>query len=382
MNVEQLFEQHFGKKPEIVTRAPGRVNLIGEHTDYNEGFVLPVAIDKEIRLAAATNKSDSCRIYSESLEQEASFKFGEDAQKVEAWLRPIAGIAWAISEHTGHNLPGVDIVITSNLPIGAGLSSSAAIEMAPGVMWNTLGGLEIPPTQLALLGQKCENEFMGLRSGIMDQMTSMLGQEDAALFIDTRDLSTQIIPIPPDLTILVLDTGKSRKLASSKYNERRSECEQAIKEIQQLFPNITSLRDVTSEMLDQVYGIMTDISKRRARHVVHENERVKRMLTSLCIDNRQAVHALMAASHESLRFDYEVSSDELDLMVDSADFTPGCVGVRMTGAGFGGACVALVETARVNDFAQICERTYSQRTDYSPKITVCKAVKGASVVNY
>jgi galactokinase len=368
------FAQRFGSRPDLEGVAPGRVNLIGEHTDYNDGFVFPAAIDREVWICARVTKGRSqvC-----SLERGDAAEFDASTTSpgdVGEWGAYPAGIAWALREKTSRSLPNIQAVVHGEVPIGSGISSSAAIELAFAVVWNQLADLSLENKELAKVGQRCENKYVGVNSGIMDQMASAMGKEGHALFLDTRSLNIEYAPIPEDLTIVLCDTGKPRALTDSAYNERRTQCERAAEALR-----VKSLRDATLPALDSAKSNMDELIYRRAKHVLTENARCLAFVTALDQGDKQKIGELMRGSHESLRDDYEVSSPELDAMAEAAWAADGCVGARMTGAGFGGACVALVEAAKVADFVTETAMTYKRRTDRGGNFIACRAASGARI---
>lgn len=366
------FRKRFGGDPQVMSVAPGRINLIGEHTDYNDGFVFPAAIDKKVYVAASLTKVES---ELESLETGKAQPF--DAGKVKTgevkeWGAYAAGMAWAMRESGHGHMPNIQAIVTGDVPIGSGLSSSAAIELAFGMLWALLTEAKISPRNMALLGQKCENQYVGVNSGIMDQMASAMGEEGHAMFLDTRSLEIRYAKLPDHLVVVVCDTGKPRALTSSAYNERRSQCEKASQAL-----GVKALRDANMAALDKHQRSVTDVVYRRARHVITENDRCVAFRDALDKADLRKIGELMRASHESLRDDYEVSSKELDAMAEAAWKAPGCVGARMTGAGFGGACVAIVEADRFAEFKDYVAQHYREKAAMEGQITACKLVDGA-----
>ncbi|HVL38757.1 MAG TPA: galactokinase [Fimbriimonadaceae bacterium] len=373
--LEAIFKQQFGGEPEVRTIAPGRINLIGEHTDYNEGYVFPAAIDKQLRVVARTTQGPS-RLYSEELGEGEPFRVEELWQgSVEGWAAYVAGVAWALRQHGFEDLPNIEAALDSDIPIGSGVSSSAALELAFAVLWNEIARLALDSRELAKIGQYCENRFVGVNSGIMDQMASAMGRAGHALFLDTKTLEIHYARLPAGVTIVLCDTSKPRALTDSAYNERRSQCEEAARKLE-----VTSLRHASPETVESARSMLGDLVYRRAKHVVTENERCVRFRDALERGDLSVLGPLMRQSHESLRLDYEVSSPELDAMAEAASAAPGCLGARMTGAGFGGACVALVEQARLQDFMSATTREYSSRTRLEPSLLACEAVDGARVL--
>lgn len=368
------FQTVFGHPPTILATAPGRVNLIGEHTDYNDGFVFPAAIDRGLVIAASVASGPS-RVISEELGDGEAFDTAQSLAPASAnWSKYPAGMAWVLQQ-AGHRVPNLNVLLSSNIPIGSGVSSSAAIEMAFGTVWNAIGNLGISNFDLALLGQRCENEFLALKSGIMDQMASAMGRPGQAMFLDTRTLEIAYAPIPERLALVLLDTRTPRALTESAYNERRSQCEAAAAAL-----GVRALRDAT---LPQLVDRETDLDPlvfRRARHVITENARAIAFRLALDAGKSDELGQLMKASHESLRDDYEVSCRELDVMAESAWSAPGCVGARMMGAGFGGACIALVEVSEVEAFKAAVLTRYVAATGRSGEAMVCDAAAGAHVI--
>lgn len=371
--IVDAFQASFGQPPEVVAMAPGRINLIGEHTDYNDGFVFPAAIDRGLHVAASRTEGAT---ELDSIQVGPADPF--DARRVAPgaqndWGVYAAGMAWVLRDRG--DIPNVRALVHSEVPIGAGISSSAAIELAFGLVFANLAGIALENKELALLGQRAENEFVGMKCGIMDQMASAMGREGCALFLDTRSLDILYAPIPPDLAIVLCDTMTPRALTDSAYNERRSQCEAAAKAL-----DAPALRDADILRLEERRADMPEVVYRRARHVITENARCELFLEALRFHDRERLGDLMRASHESLRDDYEVSSPELDQMADACAAAPGYVGARMTGAGFGGACVALVEADRVDEFRDRANRAYQEASNRTGELTVCRAVQGAHLI--
>ncbi len=372
--IRQRFVEKFGHEPEVVAVAPGRINLIGEHTDYNDGFVFPVAIDRQAWIAASAAPGSS-EVWSSEVGDAAPFDLGRVGPgDVKDWGKYPAGMGWAIRA-SGQYAGNVQAVVSSNIPMGSGVSSSAAIEMAFGQVWNALGELHISNPDLAGLGKVCENRFVGVNSGIMDQMASAMGREGQAMFLDTRSLKIDYAPVPAGLSVVLCDTKKPRALTSSAYNERRSQCEEAAKML-----GVAALRDATLADLEARKDALTDVVYRRARHVITENDRCVQFRDSLAAGDLVAIGELMKASHVSLRDDYEVSCPELDRMAEAAWVAPGCIGARMTGAGFGGACVALVKDDEVEAFVKATLSAYDAATGLGGEAMACSIVAGARVL--
>jgi len=374
-DVRKRFEARHGEPPRCIVRAPGRVNMIGEHTDYNDGFVLPVAIDRAIWLAVRPREDRIVAIDSVDFDQSAQFSLDELAKEEAGWIEYLKGVAWSLQE-AGHALCGFDGVLVGDVPLGAGLSSSAALEMATARAMAELAELPWDPAAMALLGQRAENKWVGVNCGIMDQLISAAGQTGHALLIDCRSLQTQAVPLPEDLSVVILDTATRRGLVDSAYNERRSQCEAAAE-----FFRVDALRDVSLETFQRLAFGMDKTTHRRARHVITENDRTLQAAEAMRRGEVDALGTLMKKSHESLRDDYEVSCDALDAMVECALAHPACRGARMTGAGFGGCAVAIVDAAAAGDFTESVSQAYSDQTGNTPAIYVCQATAGADVVS-
>jgi len=372
----ERFTATFDRPPAVLARAPGRVNLIGEHTDYNDGFVLPMAIEREIRMAVAPRTDSTVLLVAADLNRRTNFDLTNiQPSQDEPWSNYVRGVAAGLM-NAGYALQGMEALMLGDVPIGAGLSSSAALEMAAVQAFSAIGRFSVPPDQAARIGQWAEHTFVGTKCGIMDQLASALGQPDHALLIDCRDLSYQPVPIPTDAAILIADTGVRRELVSSAYNERRAQCEVAARTL-----GVPALRDATLTMLEAASGRMDSVVANRARHVISENARVLEMADALRAGNLAAAGRLMSKSHASLRDLYEVSSSELDIMVELLRAQPGCYGARMTGAGFGGCAVALFDLAAVAGAIEPVTAAYKTRTGLTPALYSTQAAAGASAAD-
>ena len=361
------FKERYGYEAEIFS-APGRVNLIGEHTDYNEGFVLPTPLSLRVYSAAGNRNDDTFNLYSIDFEEHTSFNLRDINHDPElSWSNYIKGVIKALRED-GHLLSGADIAVSGNVPIGSGLSSSAALELSVIRALDELNNLKLDPVVMAYMGKRAENDFVGVQSGIMDQFVASLGTPGEALFIDCRSNDYSRIPLVDGYTIVIVDTQKKRELAASEYNKRRKECDEAVSILRQFYPDITALRDVTTTMLREHWNELPSVLASRARHVVTENERVLESVELLKRGNIEEFGRLMYQSHESLRHDYQVSCLELDILVDATLRMGYVLGSRMTGAGFGGCTVNLVEEDRVEKFVTEIRQEYEGKLGKSPEI--------------
>lgn len=378
-SVVREFEHRFGATPPLVARAPGRVNLIGDHTDYNDGFVLPMAIDRAVWIAFRPSVNGRVSVHSLDFGEAAGFDVHEVRDRHHptrlgrgGWVEYLRGVAWALRE-AGHSVCGWDGVAAGDVPLGAGLSSSAALELATARTFVAACGLAWEPSAMARLAQRAENDWVGVNCGIMDQLISAAGSAGHALLIDCRSLDARPVPIPACAAVVVLDTATRRGLVDSAYNARRAQCEAAA-----AFFGVRALRDVGPETFDARAPGLDAVTRKRARHVITENVRTLAAADALARGDVRAVGDLMNASHASLRDDFEVSRSELDTMVRLAQGHEACCGARMTGAGFGGCAVALVEGA-ASDFAQDIARRYEAEVGLHPSVYVCSASQGASL---
>jgi len=375
--IRDQFEQHYGIHPRLMVRAPGRVNLIGEHTDYNDGFVFPAAIDRATYVAARPREDNLVHIVALDLQDEDEFALDTPIERSAAhpWSDYVRGVAKGLLI-AGHRLAGANLLITSDVPRGSGLSSSAALEVATGYAFQLLNRLNILGEELALLAQGAENTFVGVQSGIMDQFISALGRRDHALLLDCRDLNYRPVPLPAHAQIVVCDSHMERRLVGSAYNQRRQECGEAVRIFKQWYPKITALRDVTIAQFREHEADLPDPVRARARHVITENDRTERSAMVLQAGDVAAFGRLMNESHTSLRDDYEVSIPEMDTLVAAAQSVPGCYGSRLTGAGFGGCTVSLVERSAVERFQADVAAAYHAATGRATTIYVCRASDG------
>ena len=374
------FKARFGGAASIY-RAPGRVNLIGEHTDYNDGFVLPAAIEFYCWAAIAPRRDRKLVIHSENFNEtveEAIDSLSPLAKK--HWANYPLGVAWALRQ-AGKPLTGANIYLAGEVPLGAGLSSSAAVEVATGFALLNESGPAIDRKEMAQLCRKAENEFVGAHVGIMDQFISCYGRASNALLLDCRSLEHKFVKLPGDVQLVICNTMVKHELASGEYNARRAECEEGVRILRIVLPQIRALRDVTLSQLEEHRQILPTKVIARCRHVITENARVQSAVEAFHRGDSKALKPLMQESHRSLRDDYEVSSRELDLMVEIAAAQPGLIGARMTGGGFGGCTINLVQSAAVADFKRNVAAEYSSRTGLTPEIYVSPASEGAQKID-
>lgn len=374
--VVQTFSARFGGAPRLFS-APGRVNWIGEHTDYNDGFVLPIAIEQRTYVAGRARADSLVVAHSLNKNQELRFDLENPGRgRRNSWLDYVEGTAQALRAR-GRRLSGAELVIWSDVPVGAGLSSSAALEVAVGLALVSLAGSGAADrVELALAGQAAEHEYVGTLCGIMDQYAAALSQRDSALLIDCRSLEARAIPVElGHASLLVCDTRVKHQLADSAYNQRRAECAEGVARLRQVFPNVRSLRDVRLEQLERTP--LPDVLARRCRHVVSENARTLAAAEALSEGRVADMGALMSQSHESLRVDYEVTCAELDEAVTAALSEPGVYGSRMTGGGFGGCTITLLASDAVPRVRQAIERRFAERFGTTPVFFTSRPCAGA-----
>lgn len=361
-------------------RAPGRVNIIGEHTDYNDGFVLPAAINREILMAAKVRNDRQMVMISADKHQISHYsldKITHDRQH--PWSNYLRGVC-AILEDAGFPLRGAEIFFAGDVPLGSGLSSSAALEVVTAITMLSLAGRSLPGEEIARLTQKSENEFVGTRCGIMDMFISALGKAQHALLIDCRSLKSHAVPMPAGIKLIIGDTSVRRGLVDSEYNTRRQQCEEGVATLKQQLPNINALRDVSLKQLIQHQSFLPAMTYQRCHHVVSENDRVLQAVAAMEANDLLKLGQLLNDSHDSLRDDYQVSCNELDIMVEIARQQPGVFGSRMTGAGFGGCTVSLVAEQNADDFVATVARTYQAASGREAQIYVTNIAAGAGEI--
>jgi galactokinase len=370
--VIQGFREEYDRDPKWITRSPGRVNIIGEHTDYNDGFVLPMAINYATWIALQPREDRQILITALDMGEKLQFDLDQFDKGEGGWREYITGVAWALGE-AGHQLNGWEGVISGNVPIGAGLSSSASLELALARAFALVSDLKWDPVEMALLCQKAENHWVGISSGIMDQLISANGRKNYAMLIDCRSLETQQIPLQEGTRVVILDTATRRGLVDSAYNERREQCEAVAS-----YFNVKALRDITLDQLEMNDGLLNNQLYQRARHVISANQRVMDAVETLKSGDSPALGQLMNESHTSMRDDFEISRDEMDQMVDIAQSLPGCYGARMTGGGFGGCAIALVDEDQVEGFQEEIVGEYQKETGLEAKVYITNATNGTS----
>lgn len=371
--------------PTLTVLSPARVNLLGEHVDYNEGLVLPAAIDRYVTIKASPSSDQTISLHALDLKASCQFSLDSLEQKKDiegadlpVWAQYPAGVAWVFMNH-GLEIRGVDVEYFSTIPMGSGLSSSAAVEVGFAVMWQALAGWKLDRLTLAQFCQEAENRYVGVNCGLMDQFACANGVKDHAVLLDTRTLESTPVPLPEDAAIVIADSGVRRVLSDSSYNERRSDCETAVRLLKPGYPGIRSLRDVTPTQLDASKDLLPAVVYKRARHVVTEVARVQEALGRLQNNDARGFGELMLETHASLRDDYEVSTPELDALVEIAMELPGCLGARLTGAGFGGCTVNLVQNRNVPGFIRKLKKSYLARTGKKAEVFACHATQGAIV---
>ncbi|HEX9110717.1 MAG TPA: galactokinase [Terriglobales bacterium] len=372
----ERFQQSYGTHPKIF-RAPGRVNLIGEHTDYNDGFVMPAAIEFYTWVAASKRNGRILHVHSDQFAETVDLSLDALAGPPRKhWSDYIRGVA-AVMQATGYTLSGANLVIQGQVPLGAGLSSSASLEVSTALALISVSNFELPPLELVKICQRAEHEYAGTRCGIMDQFIATFGRSGHALMLDCRSLDYNLLPIPPDVRLVMCNTMVRHELAAGEYNHRRADCETGVRTLGQHLPNVLALRDVTLAGLERHRNELPEPVYRRCRHVISENQRVLAAADALQSRDLGRFGLLMYESHSSLRDDYEVSCRELDLLVELASACEGVYGARMTGGGFGGCTVNLVRSDAVDRFQYRITEAYEERTGKIPDVYVCSAAQGA-----
>jgi galactokinase len=387
MNIEErkemlaaAFEQRFGSRPTLWTRAPGRVDLMGSHTDYNMGHVMTMSIDRDTWIAGSPRDDGQVAIFSLNAEGGATFDLTDIQHDEEApWTDYVRGVALAMQQ-AGYRLSGFNGLIHSTVPFSSGLSSSAALEMATGGMFKLVGGFDIDPVEMALLGQKAENQFVGVNSGILDQYSSTMGEAGSSLLLDCRYLRSRPVHIDPDWLVVICDTRAERSLTGSEYSDRRAQCEEGVAILAQSDFSIKALRDVSLTHLAQHQDRLSEVVERRCRFIIEEDQRVLDLADALPVGDADRLRELMAASYAGARDLYEIGVPAMESMMAAMMGGPGVVGARQAGAGFGGCMVAVVERDRVDEFAEHVRRSYEAETGIAPHVFAVEAAPGAGVL--
>lgn len=377
--LERAFADAYGRPPTVVTRAPGRLEILGNHTDYNEGVVLSVAVDRATHVAVAVRNDDRCTLLDARSGSRRTFRLQEVARtRPGDWANYVRGIIIQL-QRRGVTVPGFDAVLRSTIPMSAGMSSSAALEISVAYALGELAGARFPWVEWARIGQACENETVGANTGLLDQFSSIKGQEGHLVFSDFRSLDVDNVPLPDDTALVVANSMVKHNL-TGQYNERRRRCEEAVAVLRDRYDGVTALRDVSPAQLEQCREAMPLVAYRRARHVVEENDRVLRGSKALENGALEVFGALMFDSHESSRRHFENSCPELDTMVEIGKSLPGSIGARLSGGGFGGITVHLVAETQADDYARRLATAYRNLTGTDPETMICHAGRGAEVL--
>jgi galactokinase len=377
--VRAELERQFGSKASVVARAPGRVNLIGEHTDYNDGFVMPAALEFDTWVAGAERADRRVHLQSMNFKERVEFDLDNIHPGSTAhWSDYVRGVA-GVLEQQGTKLRGTNLLIRGDVPLGAGLSSSASLEVATALALCAIAEVELDRRKLALLSQRAEHDYVGTKCGIMDQFVSLFGKAGHALMLDCRSLEYKLLPLRDEARLVICNTNVKHELATGEYNQRRADCEVGVAHLKQFYPEIRALRDVSMEQLENHKADLGERVYRRCRHVITENERVLAAADALVAGRMDAFGRMMYGSHASLRNDYEVSCKELDVLVKLASEQVGVYGARMTGGGFGGCTVNLVKADVVDGFVPAVKAGYKSQTGLDADVYVGSAADGAEV---
>jgi galactokinase len=375
--IAEGFTRSYGSPPSLWVRAPGRVDLMGSHTDYNQGLVLTMAIDRDIWVAARPRQDCQVFIHSLNVNGKAAFELDDISKDDDLlWSNYIRGVA-SIFKSEGYDLKGFDGLVHSTIPVSSGLSSSAALEVATGVLFDILSNLKIEPVKLALLCQRAENQFVGVNCGILDQYSSVMGQDGCSLMLDCRDLTSQSFPINPNISVVICDTRAKRELNGTEYSDRRNQCELGVSILSNYYPFIRSLRDVGINQLSLHQANLSDVVYKRCHFIIEEIERVKMMSEALMTGDRQEISRLTHASYRGARDLFEISSSEMEVMMDVILSAPGIIGARQAGAGFGGCMVAFVEDNKIIDFSSYVIEAYTSVGKIQPFVYPVQPVAGA-----
>jgi len=379
--INEEFKKLYGRLPTIWARAPGRVDLMGSHTDYNMGFVLTMTIDRDTWIAAAPREDNQVAIHSCNTPGSALFSL-EDIQRDEAapWTNYVRGVA-AVMQASGHKLRGFDGLIHSTVPFGSGLSSSAALEMAVAILFKDLSDLILDPVDMALIGQRAENEFVGVSTGILDQYSSAMGRDGCGILLDCRYLTSEVVRMNPALHVVICNTRSERNLTGTEYDERRAQCEEGLRLLQRFYPGITALRDVTPAMFMAQKQMLPELIARRCQFIIEENQRVLDLAQALPEGPPESLQSLFVASYSGARDLYEIGSPAMAAMMEAMSTAPGVVAARQAGAGFGGSMVALVKDGFLEPFIEHVSKTYRQETKIQPEVYAVQASPGAMILD-
>jgi galactokinase len=378
--ISRRFIEAYGSTPTVWVQAPGRVDLMGSHTDYNEGLVLTLAIDRNTWIAARPRKDHRVSIRSLNAAGTGEFSLEKIAyDAIHPWTNYVRGVA-AIMQEEGFELQGFDGLIHSTVPFGSGLSSSAALEVSTAVLFDLMSGLNIDRIRMAQLCQRAENEFVGMNCGILDQYSSLLGRADNVLLLDCRDLSNQITSISPGIELIICDTRHRRELTGSEYAERRAQCEEGVRILSKVYPGVKALRDIDRDQLAAPLVDMPDAVARRCRFIIEENRRVSNMAAALANGNREDIRKLTAESYDGALRLYEICTPEMEQMMAAMLVGPGIVGARQAGAGFGGCMVALIEQGQASDFSHHVWQHYREATGIDAEVYAVKSASGAGMI--
>ncbi len=376
----QRFRHLYGSEPEIIVTAPGRVNLLGEHTDYNGGFVLPVAIDRKIIIAAGRRQDDMLALHTVDFQSSVRVPLGKSVfDEHELWSNYPKGVAEIFRRHN-YLKSGANFCIRGNIPLAVGLSSSAAIEVASAIAFRFLNGVELSNVEVVKLAQQAEIEYVGVHCGIMDQFVSVMGKKGHALFLDCKSLEYHHIPFPSGVRLVICDTGVKRELARSSYNQRRAECDEAVRQLAGKRPGTASLRDISLAEFAELQPLLAPVPRKRARHVITENSRVVASVDALRRNDFATFGKLMVESHQSLRNDFEVSCRELDTFVDVACKTDGVFGARMTGGGFGGCAICIAAEDSIDELVDHLRTEFPRYAGKSLTIYLSEPADGAELI--
>jgi len=375
--VAEKFVERFGRTPELWSRAPGRVDLMGSHTDYNLGYVMTMTIDRDTWIAARPRSDRKVAISSLNTEGGGEFDLDHiERDSVSPWTNYVRGVA-KFMQAAGHRLVGLNCLVHSTVPFSSGVSSSAAIEMAAAIAFQLASGFQIDPVQLALIGQQAENKFVGVNSGILDQYSSALGQAGCALLLDCKHLTSRTMPIAAGLQVVICDTRARRTLAGTEYGERRAQCEEGVQRLQQWYPDVQALRDVTLAQFDAHEKDLPNVVAKRCRFIIEENQRALDLAPALTAGDAARLNQLFAASYAGARDLYEIGAPAMEAMMQAMLSGPGVVAARQAGAGFGGCMVALVQQSHVDAFADHVTRAYAAEMKIEPSIYPVQAAPGA-----